>query len=64
MLALAFAENEYQITPECLSYKYNAIHHINQKLGDALTPSVSQIFGAILLLIGVEVGISVSKIDH
>lgn len=58
MLSLSFAANEYHFTQECVTFKNTTIRHINQKIGAALDPkAVSQMIGAILLLIGVEVSI-------
>lgn len=58
MLSLTFAANEYHFTQECVSFKNTTIRHINQKMGSSLDPpTVSQMIGAILLLIGVEVSI-------
>ncbi|KAL7949765.1 hypothetical protein V8C42DRAFT_362086 [Trichoderma barbatum] len=55
MLSLSFAANEYHFTQECVTFKNTTIRHINQKIGSALDPrAVSQMIGAILLLIGVE----------
>ncbi|KAM6480497.1 hypothetical protein HDV62DRAFT_398944 [Trichoderma sp. SZMC 28011] len=55
MLSLSFAANEYHFTQECVTFKNTTIRHINQKIGAALDPkAVSQMIGAILLLIGVE----------
>lgn len=58
MLSLTFAANEYHFTQECATFKNTTIRHINQKIGSSLDPpAVSQMLGAILLLIGVEVSI-------
>ncbi|KAL6910084.1 hypothetical protein GGI43DRAFT_389280 [Trichoderma evansii] len=55
MLSLTFAANEYHFTQECATFKNTTIQHINQKIGSSLDPpAVSQMIGAILLLIGVE----------
>ncbi|KAL7929218.1 hypothetical protein V8C35DRAFT_331888 [Trichoderma chlorosporum] len=54
-LSLSFAANGYHFTQECVTFKNTTIRHINQKIGSALDPkAVSQMIGAILLLIGVE----------
>ncbi|EHK49312.1 hypothetical protein TRIATDRAFT_176093, partial [Trichoderma atroviride IMI 206040] len=55
MLSLTFAANEYHFSQECVTFKNTTIRHINQKIGSSLDPpAVSQMIGAILLLIGVE----------
>ncbi|EHK21604.1 uncharacterized protein TRIVIDRAFT_128252, partial [Trichoderma virens Gv29-8] len=55
MLSLSFAANEYHFTQECVTFKNTTIQHINKKIGSTLDPkAVSQMIGAILLLIGVE----------
>ncbi|KAL7921905.1 hypothetical protein ACQKWADRAFT_327448 [Trichoderma austrokoningii] len=55
MLSLTFAANEYHFSQECATFKNTTIRHISQKIGSSLDPpAVSQMIGAILLLIGVE----------
>lgn len=55
LLATAFAANEYQVTPECLMYKGQAIAHISHKITHTWTADAT--IGAILLLVGVEVNL-------
>ncbi|KAL7902837.1 hypothetical protein HDV63DRAFT_384728 [Trichoderma sp. SZMC 28014] len=55
MLSLTFAANEYHFTQDCATFKNTTIRHINHKISSSLDPpAVSQMIGAILLLIGVE----------
>jgi hypothetical protein len=59
MLAFAFSENGGIIDAECLEYKGEAIKSIAEKIqspGIAITESI---IGAILLLVGVEVSMTV-----
>ena len=59
MLAFAFGENGGIMDTECLEYKGQAIKFIGEKIkspGIAMTDSM---IGAILLLVGVEVRITV-----
>jgi hypothetical protein len=56
MLSLLFAVTEGNLDIECLKYKVRAISYIRDKMGAAGAVSESTI-GAILLLVGVEVGI-------
>jgi hypothetical protein len=68
MLALAFTENGYQVSEECLRYQSNAIHHLKEKIEGSSSLDVSSLIGTILLLIGVEVSVqkywySIAKLE-